>query len=199
MRPLTIDNPQPATAPSSAPAAVSPEQAQREHLAATRRVSAYFRSLGVTDANLVARHADRIMRTFEADHPQTHGKDLAAAAVDEARKALRDWLLRLVDLGHMPQPQSMTTGLIIWRLRKALSKHPEAFLANDHLPAGFIAEISQAAPAILPRPLQGQMEAQPFEWRAFGLPPAVTQPLHRLNEATANLVLSVVAGKKADV
>ncbi len=172
---------------------------RREHEAATRRVSAYFRSLGVTDANLVARHADRIMRKFEAEHPGTHGRDLAAAAVDEARRALRAWLLHLVQLGHMPQPQSMTTGLIIWRLRKALQKHPEAFLATSHLPAGFIADISGGAPAILPMPLEGQMEAQPFEWRAFGLPPTVTQPLHRLNEATANLVLGVVAGRKADV
>ena len=207
MRPMTMNEtnsttaqPRPVAAlnadetPAAAPA-MSADEAQREHVEATRRVSAYFRSLGVTDADLVARHAERIMQRFEAEHPRTHGKDLAAAAVDEARRALRDWLLRLVELGHMPQPQAMTTGMIIWRLRKALLKHPDAFLATEHLPAGFVADVSVAPPAILPAPLLGQMEARSFEWRAFGLPPAVTQPLHRLNAATATLVMSVVAGR----
>lgn len=192
MRPLNTIQTLP---PASTTAGVSARQAKRDHVEATRRVSAYFRALGMTDADKVARIADVVVKRFEADHPTTHGKDLCDCAIDEARRIVRDWLLKLVELGHMPEPRPTTTGLIIWRLRKALQKYPQAFLQAEELPAGFVAEISVAAPAILPTPLPGHMEAQPFEWLSFALPTAVSEKLHRATNATHELVLNVVAGK----
>lgn len=171
------------------------EWTDAERAEATARVAAYFRSLGVRDALRITTAADDVINQVAQDHPTAHGRDLAAAAMDEARKAVRGWLIRLVEAGLLPEPTPRTSGLIVWRLRPALHRYPEAFLQHEGLPAGFIAAVQPPTPEILPQTLPGQMDSQPIEFRAVRLPRRFFHPIRALNDLTHDLVLSVVGGR----
>lgn len=177
------------------PAATVAEWTDAERIEATARVAAYFRSLGVRDVSRITAAADEVIGQVAQDHPTAHGRDLAAAAMDEARKAVRDWLIRLVEAGLLPEPTPRTSGLIVWRLRPALKRHPEAFLQHEGLAAGFIAAVQSPTPEILPQTLPGQMDSQPIEFRAVRLPRRLFHPIRTLNDLTHDLVLSVVGGR----
>jgi hypothetical protein len=163
-----------------------------DRAAAVARVSAYFRSLGVAADRRVADAADEVVAAAAVDHPDVPGGQLAQAAMDEARRRVRLWLARLVELGLLPEPTTRTAGLIVWRLRPALQRHPEAFLAEHNLPLAFTAAVGGPAPTILPETLPGQMDSQPIELRAIRLPARLTNPIRALGDLTHDLVLHVV-------
>lgn len=182
-----------AVAPAPSPERPVATFADREE--ARRRVAAYFRSLGVRDEARIAAAADAMLARAAAAQPNAHGGQVTFAAMDEARKAVRVWLVKLVEKGLLPEPSTMTTGLIMWRLRPALQKHPEAFLRHDNLPAEFIAEVRGATPSILPKAVPGQMESQPIELRSVKVPSKLLHPVRSLSNLTHDLVLSVVGGR----
>ena len=162
---------------------------------ALRRVSAYFRSLGLNDTQRIDESAQAVLSRVEAAHPNLQPADLASAAMNEARKTVREWLGALVARGDLPEPTMMTTGLIIWRLRLALRAYPQAFLKRRELPEGFIKAVRSPAPAMLPESLPGQMDAQRLEWRTVKLPPRLRRKVQQLGNVTHDLVYNVVGGR----
>lgn len=169
------------------------EDVHREQ--AIRRVSAYFRSLGLDDAQRVRKAAESVLTDVESAHPQLDGEALGFTAVNEARKMVREWLVALVARGDLPEPTTMTTGLIIWRLRLALHAHPQAFLKRRNLPEGFLAAVRCPSPTMLPDSLPGQMDPQRIEWRTVKLPARLVRKVRQLGNVTHDLIYNVVGGR----
>lgn len=173
---------------------VNVKDEKTHRLEARQRVAAYFRSLG-GEAERIDAAVDEVLASVTETQPDLPPHALSVAAMNEARKRVRGWMVAMVSRGDLPEPTTMTTGLIIWRLRQALHVHPEAFLRRHDLPEGFVKMLRQASPSMLPESLPGQMDPQRLEWRTVQLPSGVARRVQQLGNVTHDLVYNVVGGR----
>jgi hypothetical protein len=124
---------------------------------AVRRVTGYFRMLGLNDRTVLAEAVRTIAR--RAEHQgRADPTLLVTVALDEVDR----WIDTVAKLPGDSADWALRRLGVCCRLKQALAAAPSAFLKTDNLPAAFVQIVFKSAPPAAPPPCPTEMQPTPF-------------------------------------
>lgn len=124
---------------------------------AVRRITGYFRILGLNDRPALAEAVRAVTR--HAEHQgRADPKLLVIVALDEVDR----WIDALACMSAPDIDMAQKRLGVLCRLKQALAVAPHAFLKTDNLPSSFLRIVHKSAPPVIAPPAPTQMEPTPF-------------------------------------
>jgi hypothetical protein len=132
----------------------------------TNRVTAYWRALGVTDAEQLTALTRRVMQRVDALEAETAVIDLAIFSIEETLAMLDEWLASVLEFDHKPLAQELAMARVAL-LSGATPDWAAALLSVDQ--RALVAALPGALTPAVPAPAGLPMEPQRIDLFSLNL------------------------------
>jgi hypothetical protein len=129
-------------------------------------VTAYWRALGVTDAEQLTALTRRVMQRVDALEAETAVIDLAIFSIEETLAMLDEWLASVLEFDHKPLAQELAMARVAL-LSGATPDWPAALLSVDQ--RALVAALPGALTPAVPAPAGLPMEPQRIDLFSLNL------------------------------